>query len=155
MKTFDPNSVTFEQGAARVQAATKRVGLDVDQRIVTSRDPKARELRSVLRVRNVPQGFAKWQLPIVLDRAQLFMTVGAANAKVEEHSHDEGAGIRFIVSGSIRYGGHELTAGDWMYIPAGARYGFEVGDLGAVMCYCYSCCCAGIEDLRDLVVLPV
>jgi len=26
-------------------------------------------------------------------------------------------GIRFIASGSIRYKGSELTAGDWMYIP--------------------------------------
>jgi hypothetical protein len=61
---------------------------------------------------------------------------------VPTHSHNEGDGVRFIASGSIKYNGQELTTGDWMYIRAGSEYEFEVGRYGAVMCYCYCCCCA-------------
>ena len=71
----------------------------------------------------------------------MFISVGAPGIKVPNHSHDEGAGIRFIMNGSITYKGKELTGGDWMYIPKGIEYEFEVGHLGVTMCYCYCCCC--------------
>ncbi len=104
---------------------------------------------------NVPKGFQKYQLPIVLscvdsktmtgtpaDGVQAFVTIAEPNASVSSHSHDEGAGLRFIAGGSINYKGRELTSGDWMFIPRGAKYGFDVGPQGAVICYCYCCCCA-------------
>jgi hypothetical protein len=139
---FDPNRLTFEQGIERIQEAVGRSGLNVEG-IVTSRDDAAVELQRLLAVDNVPDGFRKWQLPVYLkEPSQLFVTVAEPGAKATPHSHDEGDGIRFIVGGSILYEGRELTAGDWMFVPAGARYDFEVGPLGAVMCYCYCCCCA-------------
>jgi hypothetical protein len=49
--------------------------------------------------------------------------------------------VRFIISGSIKYNGIELTAGDWMFVPKGEEYEFTVGPLGASMAYCYQCCC--------------
>lgn len=58
------------------------------------------------------------------------------------HSHDEGDGFRFIVSGSILFDGRELHAGDWMFIPKGKTYSFKVGRSGVGICYCYACCCA-------------
>jgi hypothetical protein len=61
---------------------------------------------------------------------------------VPKHSHDEGDGIRIIMSGSIIYDGHELSGGDWMFIPKGVAYDFKVGPMGAALCYCYCCCCA-------------
>ena len=33
------------------------------------------------------------------------------------------------------YEGTELTVGDWMYIPAGQPYRFEVGPLGGIFFY--------------------
>lgn len=139
---FNPNRLTFEQGIKRLREAVEKAGLD-STRIVTSRDPVARKATDALRVRNVPEGFDKWQLPVYLDEpSQLFISVGQPGTKVPRHSHDEGNGIRFMVAGSIRHGDLELTAGDWMYIPAGADYEFEVGRLGAIMCYCYCCSCA-------------
>jgi hypothetical protein len=147
---FDPNAVTFDQGLERIRTAAKRLGFDQSAGVVTSRDPEMREAKDLLTVSNVPGGFHKWQLPVYLDRAsQLFVTVADPNVEVPEHSHNEGDGIRFIVSGSIVHEGTELTSGDWMFIPQGAKYSFAVADRGAVMCYCYCCCCAGYADLFD------
>ena len=41
-----------------------------------------------------------------------------------------------IISGSIKFSGKELSEGDWMYIPAGANYMFEVGLRGVGIFYC-------------------
>jgi hypothetical protein len=152
---FNPNQVTFDEGLKRIQTAVKKIGLDVSKKILTSHDPQAEEARQLLMVTNVPGGFTKWQLPVYLDKAsQLFITVAAPGARVGEHSHNEGAGIRFIAGGSIKYKGQELSAGDWMYIPAGVKYSFETGKLGAIMCYCYCCSCAGRADLFDQISNP-
>ncbi len=145
---FDPNEVSFDEGVERIQAASKQAKLRHGKKVLTSRDPGARRAQELLTVSNVPGGFKKWQLPVYLSEpSQLFITVAEPDVSVPEHSHDEGDGIRFIVSGSITYNGVELSAGDWMFIPAGSKYSFKVGPLGATMCYCYCCCCAGRADL--------
>jgi len=141
---FSPNRCTFQEGIDRVKAAVQQAGFHTEG-IVTSRDPKAAALLSDLAVSNVPGGFTKYQLPVYFDGgpgSQFYLTVGSPNQKVPSHSHDEGDGIRLIVSGSIVYDGKVLNAGDWMFIPKGKPYAFEVGPLGVQMFYCYQCCCA-------------
>jgi hypothetical protein len=139
---FEPNKLSFEQGLQRIKEAVEKVGLKRGT-VVTSRDLAAEKLRELLVVNNVPPGFQKWQLPVYLNKpSQLFITVAQPGVEAPSHSHDEGDGVRFIVSGSIIHDGRELTAGDWMFIPARAQYSFRVGRFGAVMCYCYCCCCA-------------
>lgn len=138
---FKPNRLSFEQGIERIKKAAGK--FDKDYAIVTSRDEVAVDLRHSLKVTNVPPGFEKWQLPVWLEKpSQLYISVAAPNLKVPEHSHDEGAGVRIIMSGSIIFNGKELTEGDWMYIPQGKKYTFATGPLGARMCYCYCCSCA-------------
>ena len=140
---FDPNRLTFAQCLERMREAVDKVGAPIDGSILTSRDEAAVALRTALRIDNVPEGFEKYQLPVYLDGAsQMFVTLAQPGLRVPEHSHDDGDGIRFIAGGSIIYEGKELTAGDWMFIPKGQRYSFEVGPQGAIMCYCYRCCCA-------------
>jgi len=140
--SFNPNRLTFDDGLRRIEEAVKRAGVDA-QTILTSRDETVSEALELLRVENVPDGFVKWQLPVALRcESQLFVTAAEPGISVPRHSHDEGDGVRFIAGGSIVYEGQELTAGDWMYIPAGREYSFEVGRYGALMCYCYCCCCA-------------
>lgn len=143
MSRFQPNAMTFEQGLERIRSALAKAGGGGRDGIVTSKDKSMREATRSLRIENVPEGFAKFQLPVYMDRpTQLFVSVGAPGADVPEHSHDEGDGFRYIVSGSITYKGEELSAGDWMFIPRGQRYAIKIGDLGATMFYCYQCCCA-------------
>ncbi|MGN6602964.1 MAG: cupin domain-containing protein [Ginsengibacter sp.] len=154
---FNPNAMTFEQGEEKVRQASKEAHLKIGDKIITSRDAHAITAVNLLSVDNIPGGFKKWQLPFVMERSQLFISVGSPDSKVPEHSHDEGDGIRFIMSGSIHYNGMELTGGDWMYIPKGVKYSFRVGPLGVAMCYCYCCCCAGTLNLNhgDLVINPI
>jgi quercetin dioxygenase-like cupin family protein len=139
-RRFDPNRLAFAACEARLKEAVQKTGAKVAGRIVTSRDPDAPRLRQALAIDNVPKGFTKWQLPVLLDGASfMFITIAEPNAKTPAHSHEEGDGIRFIAGGSIIYDGKELTAGDWMFIPKGQRYAFEAGPYGAIMCYCYRC----------------
>jgi hypothetical protein len=140
---FKPNAMTFQQGLQRIQGAVQASGLKVGSAIITSRDPAARKAMDALQVTNVPSGFKKWQLPVSFDKpTQLFISVGAPDIDVPEHSHDEGDGIRFIMGGSVLYNGVELTEGDWMFIPKGAKYSMRTGRIGVIVCYCYECCCA-------------
>ena len=152
---FNPNSITFDEGLQRISKAVERAGLSTKE-IVTSRHPAAARAQGLLETTNVPgSGFRKWQLPVYLDRpSQLFVTVAAPDIEVPEHSHDEGDGVRFIAGGSIIYEDYELTQGDWMFIPAGAKYKFQVGRAGALMCYCYCCSCARSVQLGEDVVNP-
>ncbi len=149
MSKFNPNEVTFEEGAKRVQAFLKEVCVDTSEQIMTSRDEIAVKLQRAMTVRNIPDGFEKWQLPFVMEPTQLFITRALPGAKANRHAHEEGDGIRFIVQGSIVYRGQELSAGDWMFIPAGKDYEFEAGPHGALMCYCYACCCGGKTEVFD------
>lgn len=144
---FDPNRLSFARCARRIAEAIRKVGLEPDKagfkhegRILTSRDEPMARLTEELRVDNVPAGFQKWQLPFFVDHpTHLFVTLAEPGATAPPHSHKEGDGIRFIVGGSIIYEDKELTAGDWMFVPAGAQYSFKAGRMGAAMCYCYAC----------------
>jgi hypothetical protein len=137
-RRFKPNQLTLADCRVRIERALKKIRFDTGREIFTSRDKAARALTNLLKTTNVPQGFVKWQLPVWLDMSMMFISVAPPNVSVPEHSHD-GPGIRFIASGSIGYKGTQLTAGDWMFIPAGKKYTFEVGPLGASMFYCYQC----------------
>ena len=147
-KFGDLKFVTFQEGVDRITSALKSLGIDdlsaAGKPVLTSRDPSGRRLKDVLKLQGLPSGFQKWQLPVYFaggEGAQFFISVAAPGAQADEHAHDNGPAIRFIAGGSITHGGQELTAGDWMFIPKGTRYSFTAGDHGAVMCYCYPCCC--------------
>ncbi|RBP50754.1 cupin domain-containing protein [Arenicella xantha] len=140
---FNPNQSTLASCIENILSMQKEAGIN-SREIVHSRQPKIRKLMyKALAVDNVPKGFTKTLLPVYFESAStMYISSGAPYTKVPKHSHDEGAGIRFMISGSIHFGDVELTQGDWMYIPAGAGYEFEVGPQGATMCYCYQCSCA-------------
>jgi hypothetical protein len=144
-KEFQPNRLTFSEGVERIKKARETVKIFKANGIVTSLDPGASELLTLLQVDNVPQGFTKYQLPVFMENipgAQFFLSFGSPGHKVAEHSHDEGDGYRFIASGSIIFDGKELKGGDWMFIPKEQPYSFLVGPQGVGMVYCYACCCA-------------
>ena len=142
-REFQPNRCSFADG---IEAIRRARGEAWDEKaIVTSKDKGIAELMRNLQVRNIPDGFTKYQLPVAFIEGpgtQFYISIGAPGVQVPEHSHDEGDGLRYIVGGSIHYKEQELSSGDWMFIPKGARYSMEVGPLGAIMCYCYQCCCA-------------
>ena len=136
---FNPNRLSFDDCLARVNDALARANMNLEGKIVTSRDPGMEGLTEALRIDNVPEGFSKWQLPISMRCAtHMFFTVVAPGAKTPIHSHDEGPGMRFITGGSIIYEGKELFPGDWMFVPAGAQYTIQGGErIGGHICGSY------------------
>jgi hypothetical protein len=144
---FDPNRLPFVRCTEQIQEAVRGAGLQSTEtglahggKVLTSRDEPVDKVTKALGIDNVPGGFHKWQLPVFFNEpTHLFVTVAEPGSVSPRHSHDEGPGIRFIASGSINHEGRELTAGDWMYVPAGAPYSFTTGRFGATMFYCYSC----------------
>jgi hypothetical protein len=138
-RPWNPNSQTFEQGRPYVEKQLKAAGLGYDK-IVTSKDPRAKKLRQLLSTNNAPRGFKKFQLPFAFFQpTNMYVTEGAPGAEVAEHAHTEGPGMRYIVEGSIKLGRHTLGPGDWVYIPAGAAYSFRVGRKRARMVATYQC----------------
>lgn len=137
---WDPNRTKFSYCQRRAEKALKSLGLDLKKRrVITSRDKEAAKLKKTLRTTNVPSGFTKWQLPFIFEKATTFMVIGEPGAKAKTHAHKHGNALRYIVSGSIKYKRQDLTAGDWMFVPQGARYSFTVGDYGYVGSYLYEC----------------
>lgn len=141
-------------GVARIQEALRKSGVDIAGKILTSKDPEAVKLREHLQTPDGKDGLTIWQLPVILrctdavsakntdeDGVQMFVTVAEPSAKVAKHAHTEGMGIHFVASGSITAQGKELTTGDWLFVPAGAAYSFDVGAQGAVTIQCHCCCC--------------
>lgn len=142
MATFKPNTKSLAACIAEIEAIrkSKRLG---SKKVLTSRDIKDLWTNPKFSVSNVPGGFNKIILPFYTDGAATFYISSAGpNVKVPRHSHDEGAGIRVIMTGSIIYEKQELQSGEWMYLQAGAPYEFQVGPRGVTMFYCYQCCCA-------------
>lgn len=140
--TFQPNRLSFADGLEMMMKAASKFGIERGK-IVTSRDENVRKAVGELAVTNVPAGFSKWMLPVHLDGpSQLYLSFAGPGVEVGSHSHDEGDGIRFIISGSIEFDGKELSEGDWMFVPKKVPYTFKVGPRGAGFCYCYQCCCA-------------
>ena len=140
--TFNPKEVkTLAEGIELIKRVQSDLGLSQDV-IFTSIDVARAGGHSDLQVTNIPSGFSKTMLPFFTDGAATFyLSSGAPGSVVPRHSHEEGAGVRFIVSGSIRYGDQILREGDWMLMPAGAEYEFTVGQTGVTMIYCYRCTC--------------
>lgn len=142
MARFNPNRLSFEDGVNMITRAARKAGVP-RRRIITSKDASVQKAIRALGIKNVPAGFNKWTLPTYFNGpTQLYFSFAAPKAKVPDHSHDDGDGLRVIVSGSMFYRGQELKAGDWMFIPRGKTYSYEVGPMGVGMFYCYECCCA-------------
>jgi quercetin dioxygenase-like cupin family protein len=135
MNRFVPQELSFEQGSERIHGALRKAKLDMENTIVTSRDPWAAQMREELRMTNQPSGVEMWQLPVVLNQSLLFMQVLAPGAEVPQHAHVRSAVFRLVISGSIVYDGKELKAGDWMYVPQGQSYSFAAGSAGATVMY--------------------
>ena len=133
--------ISFAEGVERI----KRTGIQLENinKVITSMDLVCAQVRSDLKVENTPKGISKWQLPVYWEGvgAQFFISVAEPNTTIEEHTHEEGDGMRIILSGSIEFGEQSLVVGDWMFIPQGVAYSIQVGEMGATMCYCYQCCC--------------
>lgn len=61
----------------------------------------------------------------------------APGAGVAPHSHDHAHHHVWVVKGSCRVLGHEVTAGSYAHIPAGVEHGVSAGPAGCTFFYIY------------------
>lgn len=131
------------KGVLRVKKALEELGITLDDRVVTSRDPEMDKLRELLYRDTMPEGFHQWQLPIILGGGERpvmsFVSVGQPDAEVPRHAHKNDCLLRVVLSGSVIHDERtELTTGDWVYIPTGKPYQFKAGKHGCVIMHLYN-----------------
>jgi hypothetical protein len=118
-------------------------GLDLNRHIITSRDKSAKAFNKSLSIKSAPQGFTKSRLPFFMEceGVNFYISSAAPGVRVGTHSHEHGPVVRFVLEGSITFRNTEYSTGDWIYLPEGAKYSFEVGNRGASFILLYCCCC--------------
>jgi quercetin dioxygenase-like cupin family protein len=103
--------------------------------ILTSQDAAVQALDQSLTKTDLADGFERRLLPVKFDVGTASIVRGAPGSVAAEHSHTSDT-LHSILSGSARVAGKDLSAGDWVYIPAGAEYSFEVlGDEACISEY--------------------
>lgn len=139
-QTWKPDDSTIEGavGTRRIRKALKDAGIEVKDRVITSRDPGMNDVRYALHRPNMPPGILSWQLPIILDDPTfVFMTVAGPGAVVPSHSHKRDL-FRIVISGSIILDDVELKAGDWMFVPKDTKYSYTAAlNPGATTMHAY------------------
>jgi glyoxylate utilization-related uncharacterized protein len=74
-------------------------------------------------------------LPVLDGRFFAWLAEIAPGTLIPRHSHalEQIADIKVVIKGSIRCDDRELTAGDWLWAPAGGSYTFTAGQTGALL----------------------
>jgi hypothetical protein len=105
--TFKPNKNPLSSCLSTIAQIQHDLNLD-KTKIFTSHEAGDLYTHHHAHISNIPSGFSKILLPFNTDGpATFYISSGAPDTVVPKHSHEEGAGIRFIVSGSIIYNGKE------------------------------------------------
>lgn len=130
-------------GIREINEATQQLGLNLGEKIVTSRDPGMDEVTELLRRKNMPEGIDKWMLPITVGGmkpehpAFVFIIHVKPGAVVPRHIHKNDSIFRIVTGGSVIQDGVELMPGDWTYIPVGKAYSYTGGKSGATLMHTY------------------
>lgn len=127
------------KGVKRINDALKKRRVRAGQGIRTSRDTGIAAVRGDLKRTTMPTGFQQWQLPVALGPDQdvlAFVTAVEPDAELPEHSHKVDL-FRVIIHGSVFHKGKELTAGHWMSVKKGEKYGLKAGPTGCYMLHMY------------------
>jgi len=131
-----------------VEDAGENIGLPVTETFVTSRDPKVTSatasLPHLMQYTETGEGITHTFFPFAPrmpatpnkdGRFFAWLAHIAPGANVPGHIHEleRLADYKLVINGSITSNGRELTAGDWLWAPAGTAYNFTVGDRGALL----------------------
>ncbi|WP_019634765.1 hypothetical protein [Actinomadura atramentaria] len=113
------NKATARNGREPFGPAVRRVlalAPEVGGGALCSRDGAAVRVRA--RTRDLLDGGAvRWLLPIA-PRSRTRFVAYLADLRADAPTHGTAA-LRAVVAGSVRHGGRTLTAGDWLWEPAG------------------------------------
>jgi mannose-6-phosphate isomerase-like protein (cupin superfamily) len=127
------------KGAQRIEAALQKHKVSSAKRVITSRDARMNDVKKTLKRprASMPPGVEQWQLPVTLGSRHAVLCFSGRmkpGAKVPAHAHKNDL-FRVVISGTLKYRGKTLKAGDWMYVPAGQTYSLQAGPKGCVTFY--------------------
>ena len=127
------------KGSKRIAAALRKHKVSSAKRVTTSRDEGMKDVNKTLKRprSSMPPGVEHWQVPVTLGQRKdvlVFKSRMKPGAKVPTHAHKHDV-FRVVVSGSVKYEGKTLKAGDWMHVPAGQSYAMQAGPTGASIYY--------------------
>ncbi len=127
------------KGARRIKAALQKHKVSSAKRVITSRDAGMNKVKQTLKRprASMPAGVEQWQIPVTIGGNRgvlIFVGRMKPGAKVPTHSHKHDV-FRVVISGSLKYEGKTLKAGDWMFVPAGQSYAMSAGPQGALTHY--------------------
>ena len=139
---FDPEDEFLKSnrkvGRDQIDTHLRSKNLKFGSEIVTSRDRGWKTAR--LKRANMPKGWEKtWQLPLYLKNGTsfFFYQEPVTGSVLPPHDH-KAAQFRIILSGTVTFNRKKLGPGDWMYIPAHAKYTMKAtSNAGPVIVYCY------------------
>lgn len=138
---FDPDDRFLgnrrKVGRDEIDSHLRKKKLVLGKKIVTSRDRGWSGAR--IERKGMPQGWNTWQLPVYMKNGTSFFFIQECEtgAELPRHGHNVDQ-LRVVMSGRVTINGKELGAGDWMFIPAGAKYSMKaISNAGPVILYCY------------------
>jgi quercetin dioxygenase-like cupin family protein len=134
----------------QIAEAEAAVNSQVGNRATTCNHPVSKSAMKKLRnigADQIPEhvdGAVHWFLPFAPrmpaneeseGRYFAWIAVLDPNTVIPNHSHamEKLGDMKVVLSGSIMHDDEELTAGDWLWIPAGEKYNFKVGNKGATI----------------------
>jgi quercetin dioxygenase-like cupin family protein len=112
-----------------IRAALRKNKVSLGKGVITSRDPGIAAVTRDLKRSGMPAGVEQWLLPLIVgpqDGVLYFRSQLEPGAVVPSHSHTHSV-FRVVVDGELKFGRKTLTAGDWMYVPAGVSYSIAAG----------------------------
>jgi hypothetical protein len=128
---FEFNRMTFDDAVEKVSNLLATAGLRPEGRIVTSRDPAIIRLAETLRIRSVfAAGFSRNTHLELEGPTRSTFTIAGANAHLLLAPLFDCASVQLIICGCAWVAGHELSAGDWCYVPPQVSCAIEVGRTG-------------------------
>ncbi|MEW7847260.1 hypothetical protein AB2N08_01045 [Massilia aurea] len=138
------NEALYRESAVnKIEHLAARFSQSGSKRIMCSRDPDVASMEEDL-VDLIPadfDGVKRFFLPIApvlpkggTGRYSAYYAQLAPNTVVPMTANEsEHYALKVVLIGSIRYDNRWLTAGDWLWIPAGESYAFTCGNFGALL----------------------
>ena len=121
----------LEEYLIRLELVLGALGEDSISEVVSSKDVRLAPFAGELG--RLAEEARQWQPPFSSDDDLLTsVTVAGPGADIGPTLHLDGDAVRFVLSGSVWFGGKELGPGDWLVVPAGAGYRLRVGFRGVI-----------------------
>ena len=124
-----PSGDHLSDDLRRIQGVQAAYRFDQQTTVLTSKDEVATAMMNGLAAANLAAEFRGLLIPIVFGPGTEAV-VEAPGGKTTGAHHHESNGFHLIRQGKVRFTGQDknvvLEPGDWVYIPAGVDYNFDV-----------------------------